>query len=164
MADINNEWYDFGATVLKTTTQLPNVAQDEAGIVPATVTASVRVWEAGKDCPDGHQFEDYSVVQATSANPTTAEDKSEMHQDDKARKKDLLGDAENEWHEGVREDYNKVPTTPYKNRKVYINMRWEFESQLEEIKKDKERASPRIKKVEIGKRPKWIDKAYGKKV
>ena len=163
MADINEEWYNFGATILRTTKQLPSVAQDEAGITPATVTASVRVWQAGVNCPDGHVFADYSTVQATSLNPTTREDKKEMHKDDKANAKTLYGNAENEWHEGVRGDFNKVPDTDYKNRKVYINMRWNFEDQLEEIKKDKERSSPRINKVDVGKRPKWLDKAYGKK-
>ena len=114
-----------------------------------------------EDCPDGYIFGDYSTVLATSVPPKSRKDFSEMNKDDKVTAKDLDGNvAENEWHQGVRADYAKAPTTNYKNRKVYIDNRLDFNTQLEDIRKD--RTSKRINKSKTPEMPEWIRKAYNK--
>ena len=162
MADISSEWEGFGATVLKVTYQLPSPAQDEAGITPGTVVASVREWQPGANCPDGYVFADYSSVQATSLSPTSREDWIDYRKDDKVNPKDLKGNTTvSEWHQGVREDIAKVPVSNYKNRQVFINRNWDFNYQLEEIRKGI--TTIKIKKKAPAKEvPEWLRKAYNK--
>lgn len=162
MADISSEWDSFAATVVRYVYQAPSIAQDLAGITPATVVASYAESRPGANCPSGYVFDDKSTVLATTSIPTLRKDKTEINKDDKSNPRAIDGNtAENEWHSGVRDDISKSPKTNYKERKVYINPRWDLKSQLKDL--DKER-SVKIEKVkESFDTPEWIRKAYGKK-
>lgn len=159
MVDINDTWRDFGATVHYKQYQLLSASEEAAGLVATIVIASTDVWEPGHDCPDGYRFADYSTVLATSGNPTTRKDKSGLFKDDKVAAREVYGE-DNEWHQGVRGDFNKAPTTNYDTRKVFINRAWNFNDQLESIKKGK--PLRRIRKSDRGSGPDWLEKAYGR--
>ena len=159
MADISTEWDSFAATVRHYQYNLLTPAQEADGLTATIVVASWDVWEHGAACPDGYTFGDGSTVEATSGQPRTSNDFTEMHKDDGAKRRDLYGEQaqENVWHKEIREDIDKAPDADtYDQRKVYINPRWDLKEQLDEIKKGK--VTKRIKKARRGVPPKWISR------
>ena len=135
---IAEQWYNRGATVVYKTYQPLTPAQQADGTTATIVTASHREWVPGRGCPDGFEFDDKSVVLATTGYPKVRDDMVEMRKDDKSTPKELYGTEAkaNEWHAQVREDIDGAPDDKtYKNRKVYVVPSWDLESQLEDIKK-----------------------------
>jgi len=147
VADIADEWNDtYGAYVVHYTYRPLTTAQEEAGVTATIVTASVRVWTPGANCPDGHLFGDGSTVEASSLSPKLRDDLSELMKDDRKNARDLDGNLETFWHKQIRQDIAKAPDpSEYDNNKVYVNPRWDLESQLKEIKSG--RITKKIKKA-----------------
>ena len=145
--DIYDEWQDYSATVTYTQYYPLSDADADAGLTATRVKSTTDVREPGANCPDGHEFDDGSVVLATSGDPKTTEDVEKMHKDDRKQPKELHGDEAqaNKWHAQVREDIDGAPDDgTYKDRKVYVVPAWDLESQLEDIKKG--RVTKRIKR------------------
>lgn len=139
--NIASEWDSFGATVVRYT-KLPLTHENfELGYSEATtITASVREWVPGYNCPDGYIFTDGSTVEATTGESTTTKDMDELFKDDLANPRSLKGNIRINWHEEVRLDIEKAPPKSwYESNKWYISRGWSLTQQIADKKKQKVR-------------------------